>query len=128
MSDMPLRYSMQRMSVKLGRPRDVTLDREIAAATERLLLEARLRGRHDRAGRPRGGGRRARRCIAGSAAGSRFVTAAMVDRYGTDPAPDTGTLRGRPSSSFSGGSGCSSRNPAVAAAISGVLGDIRGRS
>jgi len=111
------------MSVKLGRPRDAALDQAIAAATERLLVEHGYAAvTIDRVAREAGTTRTAvYRRVSSRVA---LVTAAMIDRYGTDPAPDTGDLRGD-LIELQGRQRTFFEDPAVSAALTGVLGDIR---
>src|ERR1700722_10622590 len=83
------------MSVKptTGRPRDATLDAAITAAACALLLdEGHGAVTIDRVARNAGTTRAA--VYRRYATRGEIVLAVLVDRFGVDPAPNTGSLRG----------------------------------
>jgi AcrR family transcriptional regulator len=110
-------------SAGMGRPRNAALDAAIAAAVEQLLLTDGYGAvTIDRVATVAGTTRTALyRRFPGRVA---LIASALAGHFGTDPAPDTGTLRGdlielqRLQVEFF-------RTPVVAAGIAGLLGDLR---
>ncbi|MFJ4654869.1 TetR/AcrR family transcriptional regulator [Nocardia sp. NPDC088792] len=109
-------------STGMGRPRNAALDTAITAAVEQLLLSEGYNAvTCDRVAALAGTTRSALyRRFSGRVA---LLTSAIVAHFGTDPAPDTGSLRGdlielqRRQVEFF-------RTPVVAAGIAGLLGDL----
>ncbi|MFE3254888.1 TetR/AcrR family transcriptional regulator [Nocardia sp. NPDC059091] len=111
-------------SAGMGRPRNTALDTAIATAVEQLLLtDGYSAVTIDRVATVAGTTRTALyRRFPGRVA---LIASALAGHFGTDPAPDTGTLRGdlielqRLQVEFF-------RTPVVAAGIAGLLGDLSG--